>query len=109
MVMASGREITMDDLPADLRLENVAEESGMISSSKDWQHLLHQHISQRLERGETRILDSLTPVFEGIAVSAAMRKTGGRKKDASDLLGWGRNTLTRKLKELNVDEGEELE
>lgn len=109
MVMASGREITMDDLPADLRLENVAEESGMISSSKDWQHLLHQHISQRLERGETRILDSLTPVFEGIAVSAAMQKTGGRKKDASDLLGWGRNTLTRKLKELNVDEGEELE
>ncbi len=107
MVMASGREITMDDLPADLRIENVAEESGMVSSSKDWQHLLHQHISQRLERGETRILDSLTPVFESIAVSAAMQKTGGRKKDASDLLGWGRNTLTRKLKELEVPDSKE--
>jgi len=102
MVMASGREITMDDLPADLRVENVAEESGMISSSTDWQHLLSQHISQRLERGETKVLDALTPVFESIAIKAAMKKTSGRKKDASDLLGWGRNTLTRKLKELEI-------
>jgi two-component system nitrogen regulation response regulator GlnG len=31
-----------------------------------------------------------------------MRKTGGRKKDAADLLGWGRNTLTRKMQELEL-------
>lgn len=98
MVMATGREITMDDLPPDLRTQTESGER----NSHDWQKLLSEHITQRFVRGETRILDELTPVFERIAMSAAMQQTGGRKKDASDLLGWGRNTLTRKLKELDV-------
>jgi len=99
MVMATGREITMEDLPQDLRADDSSEES----NTGNWKSLLRNEILQRLERGESRILDELMPVFEGIAVSAAMQKTGGRKKDASDLLGWGRNTLTRKLKELNFE------
>jgi two-component system nitrogen regulation response regulator GlnG len=97
MVMASGREITLDDLPPDLRKQSESGDSG----SHDWQKLLSEHIRQRLIKGETRILDELTPEFERIAMSAAMQQTGGRKKDAADLLGWGRNTLTRKLKELD--------
>jgi two-component system nitrogen regulation response regulator GlnG len=59
---------------------------------------------QRLNRGDTRILDEVAPIFESIALNAALQKTSGRKKDAADLLGWGRNTLTRKLKELNITE-----
>lgn len=99
MVMASGREITLDDLPTDLRDKN----SDTVSDHSDWETLLHENIVRRLNRGETRIFDEITPIFESVAVSAAMEKTGGRKKDASDLLGWGRNTLTRKLKELSLD------
>ena len=96
-VMATGHEITLDDLPQDLKGSNV-------ETNNNWQTLLQQNIMQRLNNGDKRILDEITPVFEAIALNAALLKTGGRKKDASDLLGWGRNTLTRKLKELNISE-----
>ena len=94
-VMAAGREVTLDDLPAELK--NIDTQN-----TNNWENLLHQHLTQRLERGELRILDEATPTFETIALNAALQKTGGRKKEAADLLGWGRNTLTRKLKELEV-------
>ena len=94
-VMATSQEITLDDLPPDLRDNNNRNEI-------DWEKLLFQNMMQRLNRGETRILDSVTPKFESIALAAALEKTGGRKKDAAELLGWGRNTLTRKLKEFDA-------
>ena len=97
MVMATGREITMDDLPTDLHTQM---DSGN-NKNNDWQQLLSKYITQRLMQGETRLLDELTPAFERIALNAALQQTGGRKKDAAELLGWGRNTLTRKLKELD--------
>ncbi len=96
-VMATGQEVTIEDLPSDLRDSHNKTEL-------DWEKLLYKNMIQRLNRGETRILDTVTPKFESIAVSAALEKTGGRKKDAAELLGWGRNTLTRKLKELNASE-----
>ena len=96
-VMATGQEITLEDLPPDLRDDHNKNEV-------DWEKLLFQNMMQRLNRGETRILDAVTPKFESIALAAALEKTGGRKKDAAELLGWGRNTLTRKLKELDTSE-----
>ncbi len=96
-VMATGGEITMEDLPQDLKDSDN-------KSDIDWESLLFQNMMQRLNRGEKRILDEVTPKFERIALDAALQKTGGRKKDAADLLGWGRNTLTRKLKELGITE-----
>lgn len=96
-VMAAGQEVTIDDLPSDLR-------DSQNQTEIDWETLLYQNMIQRLNRGETRILDSVTPKFESIALAAALEKTGGRKKDAAELLGWGRNTLTRKLKELDTTE-----
>ena len=97
MVMATGHEITLNDLPADLKVET---EHSTIKP--DWEGKLKQNIEQRLERGELRILDQLTPLFEGIALKVALEKTAGKKKEAADLLGWGRNTLTRKMKELGL-------
>jgi len=94
-VMATGQEIILEDLPPDLRDDHN-------KTDIDWEKLLFQDMMQRLNRGETRILDSITPKYESIALSSALEKTGGRKKDASELLGWGRNTLTRKLKELDM-------
>jgi len=92
-VMATGHEITLDDLPQDLK------ETAENNSDQSWQALLKQHIAQSLKRGDSRILDDITPLVEKIALKEALQKTGGRKKDAAELLGWGRNTLTRKLKE----------
>ena len=96
-VMASGRDITMDDLPPELF--NVEEATPI----GDWRTLLSHEIQRRLNAGETRVLDDLTPEFERLALEVALQKTSGRKKDAADLLGWGRNTLTRKLKDIYPD------
>ena len=37
-------------------------------------------------------------------IGAALRHTGGRRRDASELLGWGRNTLTRKIRDLQMED-----
>jgi two-component system nitrogen regulation response regulator GlnG len=50
------------------------------------------------------VLDVAVPRFERIVIRAALKRTGGRKRDAAELLGWGRNTLTRKLAELGMPE-----
>ena len=60
--------------------------------------------TQLLDSGnETPLLDVAMPKLEKIFIEVALKKTNGRKKDAADLLGWGRNTLTRKLQELALD------
>jgi len=48
-------------------------------------------------------LEELGPQFERVLLSTALTMTHGRKQRAAELLGWGRNTLTRKLKLLNLD------
>ncbi len=97
MVMATGREITFDDLPSDLKSETTTRNSDI-----SWEILLQQDMQQRLEKGETQLLHQLTPLFEAVALKTALEKTAGKKKEAADLLGWGRNTLARKIKELGL-------
>ncbi len=97
MVMATGHEITLDDLPPDLTSETPRQNSDI-----SWETLLQQDIQQRLEKGETQLLHQLTPLFEAVALKTALEKTAGKKKEAADLLGWGRNTLARKIKELLI-------
>ena len=96
-VMAPGRVVGLDDLPPELRQPDGAMPDG------DWEAGLRRLIEQRLARGETNILDKLNADFERILIQAALNHTGGRKQDAAKRLGWGRNTLTRKLKELGLD------
>jgi two-component system nitrogen regulation response regulator GlnG len=98
-VMASGREIHIDDLPQELR-EPTAHE--VADSPSDWGGQLREWVSTQLASGRQHILDEATPRFERIVIEAALNYTGGRKRDAAELLGWGRNTLTRKMKELEL-------
>jgi two-component system nitrogen regulation response regulator GlnG len=93
-VMAPGRSIRIEDLPRELRETESAPGDG------DWQDGLRRVIERRLAQGETNLLDELSADFERIVLDAALNHTGGRKQDAAKKLGWGRNTLTRKLKEL---------
>jgi two-component system nitrogen regulation response regulator GlnG len=59
--------------------------------------------NQQLDKNPNlALLDNALPKFERIMINAALRKTGGRKKDAAELLGWGRNTLTRKMQDLEL-------
>lgn len=94
-VMASGREILISDLPPELHQQSPAK-----SKSSDWNIGLAQWANQALMRGHVDILKTAVPIFEKALIDVALKHTGGRKKDAAELLGWGRNTLTRKLKDL---------
>lgn len=96
-VMASGREVHIDDLPPEL-LEKQSQEA----PAGDWEKSLRNWADQALARGQKGILDQAVPAFERALIEIALKHTSGRKRDASDLLGWGRNTLTRKLKELGI-------
>ncbi len=98
-VMASGREVHMDDLPQELKPE-----AAQVSATSDWESALKRWADQRLAAGEEGLLDHAVPSFERIVIKAALQHSGGRRQDAAKLLGWGRNTLTRKIKELDMED-----
>ncbi len=99
-VMASGREIHMEDLPPELKLDTTAPPV----NGGEWEAALKTWADQSLMRGEVGVLDHAMPVFERIMIETALKHTGGRRQDAARLLGWGRNTLTRKIKDLGMGE-----
>lgn len=103
-VMASGREVLMADLPPELMTESRVNKTVIYSGNNDWQQLLRQWCDQALAEGQTSILNQAIPTFEKTMIQSALAFTGGRKKEAAEILGWGRNTLTRKIKELNLDD-----
>ena len=96
-VMASGREVHIDDLPPEL-LSQPQENA----PAANWEQGLRQWADQALARGQSSLLDSAVPAFERIMIETALKHTAGRRRDAAVLLGWGRNTLTRKIKELGM-------
>jgi two-component system nitrogen regulation response regulator GlnG len=97
-VMASSREVRIDDLPPEL-IEQQSQGSG----DRNWTQLLEEWADQELSLGHSSILDQATPAFERTMIQIALKHTMGRRRDAALLLGWGRNTLTRKIKELDID------
>ncbi|QOY71973.1 nitrogen regulation protein NR(I) [Pseudomonas sp. OST1909] len=108
-VMASGREVHISDLPPELL--SLPQDSAPVTN---WEQALRQWADQALARGQSNLLDSTVPAFERIMIETALKHTAGRRRDAAVLLGWGRNTLTRKIKELGMkvdggddDEGDE--
>jgi len=97
-VMASGNEIHVEDLPPELR-EITGQETAVV----DWESTLRKWVESNLVQGETQLLNDAVPRFERIMIEEALRRSGGRRQDAARLLGWGRNTLTRKIKSLGLD------
>ena len=95
-VMSPTREIKLEDLPDDLKVENV-------ENLNDWAKVLRSWSENYLAKGNNNLLEEAIPEFERTIIKVALKKTMGRKKEAAELLGWGRNTLTRKIKELGID------
>ena len=96
-VMASSREVLIGDLPPELL--NLPQDAAPVTN---WEQALRQWADQALARGQSSLLDSAVPSFERIMIETALKHTAGRRRDAAVLLGWGRNTLTRKIKELGM-------
>ncbi|HEB85609.1 MAG TPA: nitrogen regulation protein NR(I) [Gammaproteobacteria bacterium] len=98
-VMSPGQIVHMDDLPLELR-----DESRLARQDAHWGEALRSWVEQQLAQGATGILETTTPQYEKVMIEAALKKSGGRRQDAAKLLGWGRNTLTRKINELGMDD-----
>ena len=102
-VMAAGREIHLTDLPSELLQPNANRAQKDNGDSQNWQQLLSSWARLRLASGEVNVLRRALPDFERVMIEAALEHTDGRRAEAAELLGWGRNTLTRKIKELETD------
>ena len=98
-VMAPGQVIDTADLPAEFR-DQVA------TTGADWLAALEHEAERRLARGETGILDGLSRQFERALITKALERTAGRRIEAAGLLGMGRNTITRKIAELGIEDDE---
>ena len=95
-VMSPSKEVKLEDLPDELKIENAEEEN-------NWKIVLQSWSENYLENGNKNLLEEVGPEFERTLISVALNKTKGKKKEAAELLGWGRNTLSRKIKELGIE------
>ncbi|GAB2906300.1 nitrogen regulation protein NR(I) [Rheinheimera gaetbuli] len=102
-VMASGKQIVPADLPPELMTPTRTPALSGNGIANSWQELLASWISQQLNAGAENILAQAGPEFERTVLQQALQYTHGHKQEAAKRLGWGRNTLTRKLKELNIE------
>jgi len=99
-VLAPGTEIRGEDLPAEITSD------GEPAPEVDWSKALASWAERHAALGKRPLLEEAQPEFERVLIRTALRRTQGHRQDAAKLLGWGRNTLTRKLKELGMP-GEE--
>lgn len=99
-VMASGREVHLGDLPPE-----IIQKAKIVTAPipEDWHNKLAQWAAIELDQGHKDILKTALPLFEKIMIETTLKYTHGRKRDAAILLGWGRNTLTRKMQELQME------
>ncbi|MBV6417896.1 MAG: DNA-binding transcriptional regulator NtrC [Steroidobacteraceae bacterium] len=99
-VLAPGTEIHVDDLPDEMG------GGARAPGDADWTAALTQWAERQPTADGAPWLDSALPAFERALIRAALRRSRGHKQDAAKILGWGRNTLTRKLRELDLgDDG----
>ncbi|WP_338804229.1 nitrogen regulation protein NR(I) [Xenorhabdus griffiniae] len=106
-VMAASKEILVQDLPADLINNQSTGQTGNAPISRatlpeNWPQLLAEWAQHALKEGKTDLLADALPLLERTLLNCALEYTNGHKQEAARLLGWGRNTITRKLKELGL-------
>ncbi len=98
-VMAPGQQVDLADLPPELREATPHHEAG------DWQSGLAMEVDRMLTTAAGEVHEKLINAFEGILITRALAHTGGRRIEAAQALGIGRNTITRKIQELGLDSG----
>lgn len=91
-VMSNSQYISTNDLPQELSTERNK------PSVDQWQKLLNIQIKNRFSDGDSRIMESIQTEIEQLLISVSLELSAGKKAEAAKLLGWGRNTLTRKQK-----------
>ena len=104
-VMASGREIHLADLPPELLPAYKANKKNesTIEAETNWELSLKKAIEEKILLKQNNIAKQIIPLTETILIKSALEHTQGRRHEAAILLGYGRNTLTRKIKELVIE------
>ncbi|PKO84538.1 MAG: nitrogen regulation protein NR(I) [Betaproteobacteria bacterium HGW-Betaproteobacteria-11] len=103
-VMAPGQNVDVSDLPADLREEAPSSTRGQ-AAAIDWADALSQEADRLLGAAPGHVAEQLTRRFEATLIRRALVMTAGRRIEAAQLLGLGRNTITRKIQELGLENG----
>jgi len=98
-VMAAGREVHVDDLPPEL----LQAKPEAVPVGSVWEDVFKQWVDTQLKKGDRNIAKEAIDQAESILIMTALQFTRGRRQEAAKLLGYGRNTLTRKVSELNLD------
>jgi two-component system nitrogen regulation response regulator GlnG len=99
-VMAPGQRVEVADLPPEVRTTGGTERT---DEDGGWLAALDRELAQALTRGEPAVGDRLQREFERALIRRALAHTGGHRMEAAKRLGWGRNTLTRKIQELGME------
>ena len=102
-VMAPGQRIDVADLPPEVRERNGPDGERDGSATGSRRSIASSR--RRCERGERNVGERLEREFERTLIRRALAHTGGHRMEAAAWLGWGRNTLTRKIQELGMDDG----
>ena len=97
-LMSPTQNIKVEDLPSEVK-DYEAEE---VEASSDWEQGLAAWLKDLSENKDSDLLDIVGPKLDKILIQTALEKTNGRKNEAAVLLGWGRNTLSKKIKELGL-------
>jgi two-component system nitrogen regulation response regulator GlnG len=125
-VLAPAQVVQVQDLPLELRQESArppeaalaapaeAQPGAPVSAAlaagaavgpvADWTALLGAEVARRLASGEPALMEALTRQFESTVLGTALRHTHGRRVEAATRLGVGRNTITRKVQELGLED-----
>jgi len=102
-IMAPTQTIEVHDLPRELTADPAIESVQGDRLGTDWEVALRRWAEHHASSSPIPILDEAVPKFEKTMIRVALARTHGRRHDAARLLGWGRNTLTRKIKELGLE------
>lgn len=102
-VMAPGQTVDVKDLPAELRAQPAREVTG------DWVASLAAEVDRLIALKQPALFDHLVQEFERTLIRRALASTGGRRIESAQLLGIGRNTITRKIQELNIEDGRDAD
>mgnify|MGYP003565564968 FL=1 len=89
----------MEDLPPELA---GVDPSAGEEPAVDWETALARWAERQAENQGDGALAAAQSRLERVLIEAALKRTGGRRQDAARLLGWGRNTLTRKIRDLQM-------
>lgn len=104
MVMSSGREILESDLPPEIKHQTIPSDDtdNNQAAGKNWQSEFKHQLMQQIQQGDDQALQRVQDELEQMLIDLALTMSDGHKQDAAKLLGWGRNTITRKQKKYSV-------